>query len=69
MTIEVGERLMDHWRDCNGQERPKYHAQIQGEPGFWAAGRTANEAIGDLIRCHPERFGVTIDHLEGKITR
>lgn len=47
-------------------EAPRYHAQIKGEPGFWAAGDSQSEAIGDLIQSHPERFGVVVTHLEGK---
>lgn len=45
------------------REAPKYHAQIKDEPGFWAAGMSRDEAIGDLIRCHPERFNVVIIQL------
>lgn len=66
IIIELCERTMDrHYAtvaDANGQAvqepRPNYHAQVQGQPGIWAAGRTPQEALGDLVRCHPEVFGV-----------
>lgn len=60
IEIEVCERAMDYWIDSNGQRQPKYHAQIKDEPGFWACGRSVDDAIGDLVRCHPERFGIKI---------
>lgn len=34
------------------------HACIEGEPGKWAAGKTSNEAIGDLIRSHSVSFNI-----------
>lgn len=37
-----------------------YHACPEGEPGCWAAGKTIDDAIGNLVRCHPERFNVQI---------
>ena len=37
-----------------------YHACIQGRPGVWASGRTPDEAIGDLIRCHAEEFNIHV---------
>lgn len=38
-----------------------YHAGIQDETGYWGRGLTSSEAIGDLIRSHPEKFGIKID--------
>lgn len=35
-----------------------WHVCIQGEEDYWACGKTPNEAIGDLIRSHPERFAI-----------
>jgi hypothetical protein len=81
MKIEVCERMADFrlvpQRDEQGRivvqrgivphvHGPKYHAQI--EPGLWACGDTADDAIGNLIRTHPEKFGVTIEFL-GKLPR
>lgn len=63
VKIEISERLGDWWIDKDGEERPKLHAQIEGEPGVWSCGRTTDEAIGDLVRSHPERFNVKIDYL------
>ncbi len=60
-TVEVCHRLMD--RKSDGQ--PKYHASIRGMKA-WAAGNTPNEAIGDLVRCHPELFGVKVEYLKGE---
>lgn len=37
-----------------------YHACPEGEPTCWAAGKTPDDAIGNLVRCHPERFNVQI---------
>ena len=71
VEIEVCERLMDYWIDyTNGRRMPKYHAQIKGEPGVWACGRTRAEAVGDLIVHHLERFGITsITELAGQLPR
>lgn len=44
---------------------PKYHAQISGSPGMWAAGLSADEAVGNLIRTHPEAVGVEFVRREG----
>ena len=62
-TIEVCERLMDYWIDHKGQRQPKYHAQVAGDKGKWACGQGIDEAIGNLVRCHPESFGVTVEYL------
>lgn len=77
VEIEVCERLMDHHyvtvADENGQakseERPKYHAQIQGEPGLWSCGVSPDDAIGNLVRTHPEKFGIKLTFLKGKLPR
>lgn len=61
--IEVSERLMDYWTDDAGLRHPKYHAQIKGLPGRWGSGKSWDEAVGDLIRSHPEQFGVTVAYL------
>lgn len=37
-----------------------YHAHLAPTPAIWAAGKTPNAAIGDLINTHPEEFGVEI---------
>ena len=63
IEIEISERLGDWWIDADGIERPKLHAQIKGQPGIWACGRTSDEAIGDLVRSHPKQFNVSIDYL------
>jgi len=39
-----------------------YQALVDGKPALWAAGKTANDAIGDLIRTHPEAFGIQIEY-------
>jgi hypothetical protein len=77
VEIEVCERLMDYsWRtvaDANGravsERHPKYHAQIKGRTGAWACGESRDEAVGNLIRTHPEEFGVSLTYLEGKLAR
>jgi hypothetical protein len=73
-TIEVCQRLMDHHlvpQFKNGKfiqmvEAPKYHAKLA--TGAWAAGVSIDDAIGSLVRCHPEAFGVQIKFL-GKLPR
>lgn len=37
-----------------------WHAQIDGEPGKWGCGKTAHEAVGDLIMSHPGDFKVAL---------
>lgn len=39
-----------------------FHACIKGQPGYWDCGRSPSEAIGNLIRTHPEQFNVTINN-------
>jgi hypothetical protein len=76
IEIEVCERLMDHRivpvivedRVTHLRSAPKYHAQIKGQPGVWACGISWDDAIGNLVRYHPEEFGVTITDL-GKQAR
>jgi hypothetical protein len=76
IVIEVCERSMDYHlapafnatRQFVGMERrPKYHAQVKGKT-FWGAGTTRDEAIGSLVRNHPEVFGVAVEYL-GKLDR
>lgn len=77
ITVEVCERLCDHhlvpeFKD--GQyvrhvEAPKYHACLAGDTSTWAAGTSPDEAIGDLVRCHPDTFGINVTYLEGKQAR
>lgn len=65
IEIEVCERMFDHTWDG----KPKYHAQIKGRPGVWAASESIDNAIGDLIKCHPEHFGISVTILEGRQPR
>jgi hypothetical protein len=77
-NLEVCERLMD-WvevpvyneqlRDYRLQRRPKYHAQLEGKPSRWGCGVSRDEAIGRLVRAHPEMFGLKVTYLEGKLPR
>ena len=48
ITIEVRKRSSD------------FHAQAEGHPEIWAAGRNPQEAIGDLVKYHSEYFGINI---------
>lgn len=64
IEIEVCERLMDYWLDRADTRHPKYHAQIKGAPGLFGVGKSADEAVGDLVRSHPEKFGIVIIELE-----
>lgn len=79
MIIEVCERLRDFClvpkRDGDGriivshgavemEQVPKYCARIAGRTGVWADGTTRDEAVGNLIRTHPEKFGIKLNFLE-----
>ncbi len=35
-----------------------FHACIEGSPWHWACGKVPDEAIGNLVRTHPEHFGI-----------
>lgn len=59
MKIEVCERILDRTWD----DKPKYHAQIENEPGYWGCGKSVDEAIGNLINSHPKTFGIKIDYI------
>jgi hypothetical protein len=48
MEIEVTKRSND------------FHACIKGHPEIWAAGRNPQEAIGDLVKYHSEKFSIKI---------
>lgn len=37
-----------------------FHACIEGNPGIWDCGKTITEAIGNLIRTHPEKFNLSL---------
>jgi hypothetical protein len=54
LVIETSERLFSPGH-C--------HAQIAGRPDIWADGKSQDEAIGNLVRFHPEIFHVKIDYL------
>lgn len=41
-----------------------YHACLEGDSRVWSCGSTTNDAIGDLVRCHPEVFGIRVTVLE-----
>lgn len=41
------------------------HVCLKGEAGVWASGKTADEAIGSLIRSYPERFDIEIAWKDG----
>ncbi|MDE2107071.1 MAG: hypothetical protein KGL39_58230 [Patescibacteria group bacterium] len=58
IVIELCKRSMDR----NPDGSPKWHAQIAGRPGLWSAGRYPAEAIGELIRCHPEQFNIALEY-------
>ena len=77
VVIEVCERAGDfytrvEWVDeATGYreiQRPRFRALIRGTTGQWSAGDNRDEAVGNLVRCHPELFGVEIEQL-GKLER
>lgn len=43
-----------------GDGKAMFHAQIGSSAGHWGCGRTIDEAVGSLVRCHQELFGVEI---------
>lgn len=54
ITIDVRKRSFD------------VHAQVKGDPRYWGCGKTADEAVGSVIRSHPLMFGLTIDYPDVK---
>lgn len=38
-----------------------YHACLKEDAAIWACGKTENEAIGNLIRFHPQKFDIIIE--------
>lgn len=63
IEIQVAKRATDYWTDYTANHpvrMPKFHAQIADNPGYWGEGKTIDEAIGSLIRSHPNRFNLTI---------
>lgn len=38
-----------------------FHACVDGRPMLWDCGRSAVEAIGNLLLSHPDVFGVDIE--------
>jgi hypothetical protein len=38
-----------------------FHACIEDHPEIWGSGKTPDEAIGSVVRCHRERFGIVIE--------
>ncbi len=42
------------------QRGDDFHAGLEGSPGVWAAGRSAYEAVGDLVMHHPEVTGLLV---------
>lgn len=39
-----------------------WHASIPSKE--WGCGKSQSEAVGDLVRSHPEKFGTTISYSE-----
>jgi len=62
--IEVFEWSGHFWMDHEGNERPKFRAQIKDRPNCWSCGKCPEEAVGDLITHHPEKFGMKVIYLE-----
>lgn len=48
VTIEVRDRGHD------------FHTQIANHPEFWGRGTSPDEAVGDLIRYHLEKFNISL---------
>ena len=42
-----------------------YHTQVKDIPQIWAAGNSIDEAIGNLIRYHPDYFRIDVTVLHG----
>lgn len=64
LDIEVCKRSADNWRDSEGKEHPKFHAQLKDKSSIWACGQSIDDAIGNLVRCHPDHFNCSISYLE-----
>lgn len=77
VRIEVCERLRDYIKRPVYNEKteryelrqfPRYHAQVAGK-SVWSAGDTIDDAIGNLVRCHPKKFDIQIITLKGRQAR
>jgi hypothetical protein len=51
LTIKIGKHMV-----VVEERESDYHANILGYSEYWDAGRSPSEAIGNLIRTHPEMF-------------
>lgn len=58
--IEVTNRPADYWIDERGNQRPKFHACIAGDPARWEAGKSVDETVGRLIRSHANHFEIEV---------
>lgn len=38
----------------------EWHAQLKDQPGKWGAGRSIDEAIGNLVQAHYEDFNIGV---------
>lgn len=69
VEVEICQRLGDWGFDYQTQRpTPKYHAQIKDKGGYWGCGHSIDEAVGSLMRSHPEQFGLQFNWL-GKLYR
>ncbi len=44
---------------CPRMKEGKFHASIKGQKGKWGTGNSHDEAIGDLVKSHPEDFNLS----------
>ncbi len=73
-SMDFGRRLVEVEENCSELgtviaeyvETPKYHACLKGDETIWGAGDTASDAIGELIRCHPEVFRIDVTFPRGQ---
>lgn len=42
----------------------KWHVCLEGEAGIWSRGKTAAEAIGELLLTHAKKFDIKIEENE-----
>lgn len=41
-----------------------FHAHLSDSPEIWGNGHSENEAIGNLIKHHPEQFNITVKQVK-----
>lgn len=66
IAIEVYPVRWITWTGQDGREHPSFGAQLKDHPEIWGHGKNPDEAVGSVIRSHPELFGLEVVFLDSK---